>query len=823
MIKLTTKRKARLLGSLFHDIGKFQYRSEKTTDRHEQYSAQFVRKHFARIECVFPFIDDVERIARDHHNKYSDTFVKLADHLNASDRIRDDKAASHRPLLSIFTNIDIKKGNPPQNAFYHQPVAISIDEKAVFPTEHPEIPKKWKPDTVEMRTNHLPSWKSFNEELQKIPTNITFEALYDTVYALLEKWTSRVSSASYYYHPDISLFDHSRVVANYTDCLSETDDINKPFLVVEGDVSGIQNFIYRLARPSEGNQKKSAKTLRGRSLFVVLLTDSIADFILKELGLFKIHLLMNGGGHFHILMPNTKACNKKLDSIEKKINQWLLKEYNADLGLILTYKAFSKDEITDYSSVKLSINQQLNRKKHQKYITLFDNEFNVVTGPFEPPVDNVKWDVCSVCEADCQKSDEKICPNCKLHQQVGENLPKTKYLLKVNTKELDYSVYNSKKYKTFISMKPIGVHWFFLNDDAVSSIEKDVGFFSSANHLELSVINSSDILSKSSSSAFKHFSKQNLSLSFKFIGNYTPIDHDGSVKEFEDLANEKNGYPMLQILRMDVDSLGKIFAYGIKDREKERDVNKGPRSISRVANLSREMNLFFCGYLNKVAKNSDIYITYSGGDDLFVVGKWTNIIKFAQNVREDFRRFTCGNPNLSISGGAVLVHPSFPIRRSAILAGEAEKRAKSFSTNKNAFCLFDEVYDWSRISELISWGKKFVCLINVDKKYRNMARFLKQLKDSHLDRNNLQNIEWIYKVKHKVAYMLSRNAELNHVKVKELKEKFEKQHPENSDLLKYEVLGQLMSDAKLLNDITIPAYYSLLYTRKEKNQKLEGA
>jgi CRISPR-associated protein Csm1 len=802
MIELSPKRKARLLGSLLHDIGKFQYRAEKTVDRHEVNSGRFIRQHFARLEEVYPFLEDAISIAADHHNKYSDPYIKQADQMSAGERIGDDQPASHRPLLSIFSNIDIGRGAPPSDAFYYFPGPLNIDNESIFPIKKEIKLPKWLPDEKEMRAKHKPSWDSFNEELGKFPKDIRFDALIDTLYSLMEKWTSRVSSASYLYRPDISLFDHSRVVAAYTDCLAESDNKEKPFLVIEGDVSGIQNFIYRLARPSEGSQKKSAKTLRGRSLFVVLLTETIADYILKKLGLFKIHLLMNGGGHFHILAPNTKTVRDELNKIEKEINQWLLKEYKGDLGLILAVKAFSEVEVVDYGEVKREMSSLLTLKKSQKYLNLFGE--SDITGPFEPGLENLSsWDVCRMCDSDYPRNKDGICDTCKKHQKIGQLLPTTKYLLKVYAPQLPPKLYSKS-----ISIRR-NIHWIFLKDS--DSLEQSIGDIQDAEHIEISSINNSNIFENTMLTAFKHYSKSGLTLNFRFIGKHTPTKSDYEVMEFEELAAETGeGYPMLQILRMDVDSLGKIFAFGIKDRPEE-DQREGPRSIARVSNLSREMNLFFCGYLNEIAKDKKIYITYSGGDDLFVVGHWLNVIEFSQRVQNDFAKFTCHNPNLSISGGAVLVHPNFPIRRAAALAEIEEIRAKNNkreNVSKNSLSLFGEAYPWDRINELIDWGKGFDKLIERDYKYRNLARYLKELRDRYMPDDDKQDINWIFKVKHKIGYMLARRLNLNHKEIEKRKLIL--------DDLDYKILGKLMHDPKLLQHISIPVIYALLKTRKEK-------
>jgi len=160
-----------------------------------------------------------------------------------------------------------------------------------------------------------------------------------------------------------------------------------------------------------------------------------------------------------------------------------------------------------------------------------------------------------------------------------------------------------------------------------------------------------------------------------------------------------------------------------------------------------------------------------------------------------------------------LVHPNFPIRRSAKLAENEENKAKNKSKNKDAFSLFNDPqpHSWSRISELIEWGKGFVTLIERDHKYRNLARYLKELRDRYMPDYNTQNINWIFKVKHKVGYILARRAQLNHSAIEELKSK-----PDN---LSYKIIGKLMHDPKLMEHISIPVIYALLYTREGKNQQ----
>ena len=91
-------------------------------------------------------------------------------------------------------------------------------------------------------------------------------------------------------------------------------------------------------------------------------------------------------------------------------------------------------------------------------------------------------------------------------------------------------------------------------------------------------------------------------------------------------------------------------------------------TISRVTSLSRQLSLFFKFYINKICrgniaveadvplnnfyindvenKEKKLVIVYSGGDDVFVVGAWIDVINFANDLRSAFRIFTCKEINI---------------------------------------------------------------------------------------------------------------------------------------------------------------------------------
>jgi len=224
-----------------------------------------------------------------------------------------------------------------------------------------------------------------------------------------------------------------------------------------------------------------------------------------------------------------------------------------------------------------------------------------------------------------------------------------------------------------------------------------------------------------------HFPEAHLGYETLFYGgNEFPLKADESVKSFEELAaGTKLGF-----LKMDVDNLGSIFIHGFEEQNK---------SFAGYATLSMLLDAFFGGYINTIrnaeAFRDHIQILYSGGDDLFAVGKWDAIINFAAAIRKEFHRFT-GRADLSISGGVAIVGPKFPVSKAAELAGEAEEKAKSFlptganpqqAPAKNAFCFFDETVSWDTEFDFVQEIKdKFVAF---DGAYgKNLLHKLQQFK-----------------------------------------------------------------------------------------------
>lgn len=280
-----------------------------------------------------------------HHNhtksNYPDlcSILKKADHHSASERedIDDTQEVNKTPLISLFSKI-VLEGNDKVDEQYIPLNKLSLDDGSfnnLKPAAKKDTMGGWN---LVPEYNRL--WDEFNSEFELIQNKTDF----NTLLALLKKYASTMPSAAYKSKSDISLYDHSKTTAALAVSrylfnrdgdvkLTQKDDLNC-YLAIEGDISGIQKFIFKISSPQEA-QSGMSKRLRGRSLYLTLLCDAIATYIAEKLELCEANILFCGGGRFTIIGPNTKMAKEKLAEIKSKLNKFFIDEFNAELYLAL--------------------------------------------------------------------------------------------------------------------------------------------------------------------------------------------------------------------------------------------------------------------------------------------------------------------------------------------------------------------------------------------------------------------------------------------------------------------------------------------------------
>ena len=678
-----------ILGALLHDVGKFYQRTglklnaedeywitvcckkfhtpygERYSHQHAVYSGKFIR-HYLKGH------GEVEVLAMHHHlpnnapKKHLAKLITLADWLASGER-RDREVdeelgdPTKEPLVSIFSKISLDGRKVPEHYVPIKPLNASLDGMFPASTKDQAISKN---SVAPGSYNFL--WEQFTKEIKDIDR----ADLINQILFLLEKYTLCIPAATYKDKPDLSLFHHSKSVGAIAVCLYhmklnekkidqilksikdktiETDLMKEAlFLLVGGDISGIQDFIYSVT------SSKALKGLRGRSLYLQLLSEAIAKLVLDKFNLPMANLLYCGGGHFYVLLPFVDDVEKRLNSIRRRVDKILLKAHHGNLSAIIAWQPVSCKDFLDFASVWQKLSRTLARKKRHKLSDFFINSEDAikVLGPYEI---GGEMAACEVCGEEIERGEQ--CLLCESFTDLSRKLATAKS----------------------IKVMPTVSKLFDKGPNSWSEILKALGYFYSFSEKEdrgAMVINSTDFVGRYAG--------------YKFIAHNTPVKGDREVMTLEDIAEEAKGIKKWGVFRADVDNLGKIFSEGLGE----------DRTISRVSMLSYMLSIFFSARVDRIIDDfkNKAYVVYSGGDDLFILGAWSVLPEIAARIYEDFRKFTC--QNLTISGGLYLAPSAkFPVYQAAHDAGEAVDKAKD-NPDKNHFTIFDKTVPWSDLEKI---------------------------------------------------------------------------------------------------------------------------
>ena len=741
---MDNKRYEIFLGALLHDIGKFWQRADEKIEKSElsdqskkniEYICPQNQKNYFGYQHVLwtneffnlfekkfrelgltvnPFDAEADKedhlinFAIYHHKPNSElqALIQMADWWSSGiDREKDYDGFAKENNYSNFKNVSLmsiwEQINSKDKKFIgeygYKLKPLSIDDKTIFPEKLNEI--------NQTSDDYKKLWTGFIEEFEKIKTD-DIAAFTETLLYLLKKYTWCIPASTMKGDlPASSLYEHLKSTAALAHCFytfkekhSEafcfdeqqkrlTLNLDKfPVLLFCGDISGIQSFIYNIT------SKKAAVSLKGRSFFVQLLTDAVIQRIIKDCDVTQGHIVYASGGKFYILLPNTDDVKIALENIESKILNGLYGKGYGDLYVCMDYIPFRYDfeegngfinyldnEGKNLGELWTSLLDKVAQKKNQKFrtelIDKFDGFFNATgTGT---------TDVCSITGLEGKlvnlpKDDKTKVLKSVLEQiQLGEALKEAKYLItSING--------NIREYHNFEPLS-LGVNYALIHKGQTKYA--DNAWVRHINEVSFD----DDIKGNNLAKGF-----------LVYGGNKQAYNNKGEYLTFDKLAgSEDDGFRKLGVLRMDVDNLGSIFSDGIKNK-----------TLAGYATLSGFLDLFFSGYLNKIREKYEdtINIIYSGGDDVFAVGKWDDIITFAYEVRNEFRAFVCNREDISISAGIAIVGGKFPIAKAAILSGEAEDKAKKFGedkeknikAHKNAFCILGEAVDWKEEFDFIS-------------------------------------------------------------------------------------------------------------------------
>lgn len=547
-------------------------------------------------------------------------------------------------------------------------------------------------------------WQGFDEELAKmVGIKNSGLAITKAVENLLLKWASNIPNPSNV-NQDVSWYDYARTKAGLALCLweysggEEVFEIKNeeyPLRIIRADISGIQSFIYDIA------SKQASKNLKGRSFYVQLLSDAVMRKVIEHLGLKSGNIMYASGGNFFVIAPNTEKVQKDLAEVEKVINTNIFETHKGRIAVVLGSKEVSQEEVLKgqiNQAIKRLFEEEVDRNKKRKFASYIASNYE----KFFEPIDQggeIYTDAITGEEIDTNKEDYYLVqegPVLPGFQKKGYPLNKdgNHSFLTVNTGKQIFLGHQLKKAKCILvgrnlpddekTVEPCRLGFSYkVLDDSNYNPEN----FKAANIEEILVLNEARI----DLPAEVAYKKRD----FFYGGHESPtlqksdleqldkkdIGQDrkqGDIKQFHELAMGEGAFNRLAVLRMDLDGLGGLF----------KDLTFSSLSFSYYAALSRSLDWFFRGYLNTIwSANNDFHnysqIIYSGGDDLFLIGRWDVIVDFAEEIKKQFDDFTCRTGNLTISGGISIVTDKFPIMKGADFAAHAEKAAKGHKLEAN--------------------------------------------------------------------------------------------------------------------------------------------
>ena len=462
------------LAALLHDIGKFWQRTGQPPVGYEGFAEEDYGPHGAHAKWSAAFVSEyLPAELREglsavlYHHKpqdYLSKLIALADRLSAGER--EEEEVSHSPSLlrSVFDRLQLHdpEGNPippPGKPFYYPlyPLSLDTDEEG------------WKinPNPIHGATTpekYGALWSKFVSEIEKLNhLNLSFHNYIETFYNLLKKYTWCIPSAFYKTVPDVSLFDHSRITAAIATCLyedkveekeidrllealrkwwEEGSKIDPPaelleirFLLVGGDVSGVQDFIYTIT--SSG----AAKGLRGRSFYLQLLNEAVARFMLRKLDLLFVNIVYIGGGNFYFLAP--LSAQNKLDELKKELAKRLFAIHKGDI-----YVALDAVQVCPFDFIieegkpsrwATKVNElfhKLNLAKERRFAELgpeMHERIFMPQGEGGLPDEDGKPRFCQICqEEDEVEEDEngiRRCKLCRSFEELGGRIASAEWLI----------------------------------------------------------------------------------------------------------------------------------------------------------------------------------------------------------------------------------------------------------------------------------------------------------------------------------------------------------------------------------------------------------
>jgi CRISPR-associated protein Csm1 len=409
---------------------------------------------------------------------------------------------------------------------------------------------------------------------------------------------------------------------------------------------------------------------------------------------------------------------------------------------------------------------------------------------FDDYIEKAKNGICKVCgivPLD-EKKDEDICKFCLKFKELGEKLPKAKYI--------NFNLDNLLSIE--LDIKPNKAISLSFDSYPLKRVANYVPKFSEG---------------EIKKSKYELLDDKNEAVSERGIKTFYHIAVDGLKEDGDKFYGRK----YLAILKADIDNLGQIFINGFKKDKQDNPLFhpdykgelKNEATFSRILYLSRMIDYFFTNILNEYIKGKNIYTVFAGGDDLFLIGHYEDIINTYEWIIEKLKDYT-KNKDFHLSAAIKLTKPNVPINLMAEFTEEELEEAKKLD-GKDALSIFDITLKNNEFKEMVKKREFFEKIYNELNQINSGSSFMYKFYDfiemqKNLKKDILRNSRWKYMLR----YLIEKNIEIKkNDKQRKLKEKIKNDLMKVSDLIeKY--------DEKLKIPLNLFFYSIRTYSKKEK-------
>jgi len=841
---LNQTQKNLLLASLLHDVGK--YYNFKPNSDHSQNSAQLLEKvikdrsiNLSEIERKLGIdLNRIQDLVKNHHVK-SDFLLKIlqeADKLTAMEREEKYEIGRRQrvstPILSIFSTIEPSRSS-----------ILSLQKKKRYLVGKRVSDLIKDIEDFEKRTDTISSLvikeneaeteinKYYNnekwEEMEKLIIEIfknsrNFDVLISNIDLLLFDFLKLVPSDVNEEEVFIPLYDHLKLCActslilskmikeSFTDTqatsIQEPNLVTREITAISVDIGNIQGFISKSYNYEEA-RKGLTKRIRGRSYFISLITELIAEYIVEKLGLTHLNILRSSAGS--ILIISSKISEEVKREIKRELEEFIVDEMKGDLTISITFVDFDISSL--FARAKSSgqndrifrdllkeISTRIESQKAKRLSSVIDkiSKFNE---------EKIGKNLCKIC-GNHIKDNKEACDLCEFLKEFGGNIVKEKLILVIkNPKKEPYEIlsnsYESRieenkhnEEKRYLELK-IGKNKYVISvvewDKLLKIVKENEDFylFVSLNFLS-DILNKKEVLGATKIRLFIEYSYVPLDEN----DNILPIEAEESMTQnskrralLSDVEIELNGkkeivdFTKLCVLYFDLDNAGKIFGGGREKYEVLHVESNNPLRLgietfeikemtpSKWVTLSFFTHFFFSVIANRLAKKWNVYVIFSGGDDIKAFGSPYELLNFYFDFVKEFRYYF--EEKLTFSGGFILVDKNNPLFNSIRSVEELESVAKKFKINdkeiKGCVSFINReyvfpIYTSEYIKEVFN---KLFEVIKIDKESGKISSTslynIFKIASQHIQTKGIRSGEKIFVGYSRIEYILKRNWDMN--------------------------------------------------------------